>query len=100
MARGMPIYGKLRVLHLVCHPKYKQTPVITNTAWQQGWRVLEPLQIANYDHLGVYHEVINDTLSERCPSLVLMQTPPRIWKASCAGSKSLSADKQKKKEDS
>ena len=77
-------------------PNLTPTPVITNTAWQQGWRVLEPLQVANYDN-GTHHEVINDTLSGRCPSLVLMQTPPRIWKASCAGSKNVNADKQKRK---
>ena len=75
---------------------YSNTPIITNTAWKQGWRVLEPYQVTNYAN-SVYHEVVNDTLGERCPSLVLMQTPPRIWKASHAGSRNENADRQKRK---
>ena len=54
---------------------------VTKEAWDQGWRVLQPLtsnEYNNEDNQGY----ISRTLYERSPRLLVMETPNKIWSAS------------------
>ena len=55
--------------------------LVTEMAWKQGWRTLEPLNDANYqkDHHVQY---INDTVESRQPRLIVIEAPEKIWTAS------------------
>ena len=54
---------------------------VTNLAWRQGWRVLEPFNPAEFGRTD-FSRYVNDTLQVRQPRLVVVEVPEKIWTGS------------------
>ena len=52
---------------------------ITELAWKQGWRPLEPLREAEFGKAS-FHEYVNETLNVRSPRLVVVESPAKVWR--------------------
>ncbi len=55
--------------------------VLSNLAFLQGWRTLEPLQTASFGD-DTFHKYVDDTLETATPRLVVIESPGKIWNSS------------------